>query len=162
MQSFTMTQRFIINRQQIPRPAEEEDDRIGSKVGQWERLGWVKPGVLWGGFCCHNTPPLPPKRTHPPLASFHDYSPICSLHWDDSPAQARGGSLLHRRWVTVTIVICWSPLGYGNVALAGVMGCWLPAHEGRASQGHKVHLTGTSGAHRGEEDLADETKANMR
>lgn len=31
----------------------------------------------------------------------------------------------------------------------------LPAHQGSASQGHEIHLAGTSGAHRGEEDLAD-------
>lgn len=47
--------------------------------------------------------------------------------------------------------------------LAGVVGCRrLPAHEGSASQGHKIHLAGTSGAHGGEEDLTDEgTKAKI-
>lgn len=43
--------------------------------------------------------------------------------------------------------------------LAGVaVGRRLPAHEGGASQGHEVHLAGTSGAHRGKEDLTDRGK----
>lgn len=42
--------------------------------------------------------------------------------------------------------------------MAGVAGRRLPAHERCATQGHEVHLTGTSGAHRGEEDLIDNGK----
>lgn len=53
MQSFTMTHKdFTINRRQIPRPGEEEEDGIGSKFGQrgWGvGLGWVETNLEAGG-----------------------------------------------------------------------------------------------------------------
>lgn len=53
MQSFTMTHKdFTINRRQIPRPGEEEEDGIGSKFGQrgWGvGGGWVETNLEAGG-----------------------------------------------------------------------------------------------------------------
>lgn len=53
------------------------------------------------------------------------------------------------------LVSAW--VWHGHIGWGGA-GCRLPAHKGRASQGHEVHLAGTARAHRGKEHLEDVTK----
>lgn len=127
------TERFTINRQQIPHPAEEaeDDEGIGSKV-RCEGWGEENPGAngrvsviviyftttLSGLKQKQNT--LLPPCTHPPLASYHDYSSIRCLfagagEWKSfPPAQAPGLFSSSSLSVIVTIVMCWSLLGYGS------------------------------------------------
>lgn len=80
MQSFTMTHKdFTINRRQIPRPGEEEEDGIGSKFGQRGWGGGVGLRQTWRLVGVYEYTSPAPKNTHRPLASFRDYSPIHCL-----------------------------------------------------------------------------------
>lgn len=106
MQSFTMTHKdFTINRRQIPRPGEEEEDGIGSKFGQrgWG-VGWRQTWRLVGGY--EYTSPAPKTHTGPLLLFMITVQSIVylpkqvrggySLRRDASPALAQGSPLNHR------------------------------------------------------------------
>lgn len=126
----------------------QTDRGVGSKVGGW---GEKNLRVILLSI------PPPQKHTqyYPSLSLLQSNQFVLFaqarkllLQQGDSPAQAQGALPLHyRRRHGVTIII---RLVSAQLRLVGRP---LPAHEGRASQGHEVHLTGTSGAHRGEEDL---------
>lgn len=89
MQSFTMTHKdFTINRRQIPRPGEEEEDGIGSKFGQrgWGGWGWVETNLEAGGGLWIYLP-CPQKHTPAPrFFSWLQSNPlfVCLSRWEEA------------------------------------------------------------------------------